>query len=91
MPQEPDLFEMYRWLLVIVGTVYTLICMAQTLFRWLDYFSESRRKQVLGHYAVVLLLRIRLRQFAWDLCQIAALLAVLAMVIYAHRWLGGGS
>ncbi len=90
MSQEPDLFDMYRWMLVVIGTVYTLICMAQTLFRWLDYFGESRRTQVLGHYAVVLLLRVRLRKFMWDLCQIGALLAIFGLVVYAHRWLPGG-
>lgn len=90
MSQAPDLFEMYRWMLVVVCTVYTVICTAQTLLGWMQFFSESRRKQVLGHYAVVLLLRLRTRQFAWDLCQIAVLLAILAAIVYAHRGLVAG-
>ena len=72
MAREPDLFELYRWLLLIVGTVYTIVVWAQWLWRWLAYFGESRPKHVLGHYAVVLLLRTRLRRFAWDLGQVAA-------------------
>jgi len=89
MTRDPDLFEMYRWMLVIIGSVYTLACMAQTLFGWLDYFSQSRRTQVLGHYAVVLLLRARIRRFARDLWQIGLLLAVFAAVVYANRGLQG--
>jgi hypothetical protein len=87
MAREPDLFEVYRWLLLIVGTVYTIVCLGQVLWRWLDYFGQSRPKRVLGHYAVVLLLRTRLRRFAWDLCQVGALLAVLLYIIYLHRGL----
>jgi hypothetical protein len=67
--------------------VYTLLCMGQALLNWLDYFSQSRHTQVLGHYAVVLLLRTRVRKFSSDLWQIGALLAILAAVVYAHRGL----
>ncbi|MDM8005751.1 MAG: hypothetical protein QUV05_06325 [Phycisphaerae bacterium] len=89
MTQTPDLFEMYRWVLMIICSVYTLACLGQTLFGWLDYFSQSRRTQVLGHYAMVLLLRARTRRFARDLWQIALLLVVFAVVVYAHRGLQG--
>ena len=85
MPKEPDLFEMYRWVLMIICGVYTLACLGQTLFGWLDYFSQSRRTQVLGHYAVVLLLRARVRRFARDLWQIGVLLAIFVGLVYAHR------
>lgn len=85
MRHEADLFVMYRWMLVIVCTVYTLICTGQTLLRWLAYFGESRRKQVLGHYAAVLLLRTRLRRFSRDLLEIGVLLVLLAAMVYSHR------
>ena len=87
MEPEPDLFVMYRWLLVIVCTVYTLLCLGQTLFGWLLYFGQSRRTQVLGHYAFVLLLRTRFRRFSRDLWEIGALLAILGVVVYLHRGL----
>jgi hypothetical protein len=87
MREAPDLFEMYRWLLVIVCTVYTLVFVSQSLYGWVEYFSQSRRTQVLGHYAVVLLLRMRLKKFRRDLWQIGLLLAILGAIIYAHRGL----
>ncbi len=87
MTQTPDLFEMYRWLLVIICTVYTVICVGQSLYGWIGYFSQSRRTQVLGHYAVVLLLRTRLKKFRRDLLQIGVLLAILGVIVYAHRGL----
>ncbi len=87
MTQAPDLFEMYRWLLVIICTIYTLVCVGQSLYGWVAYFGRSRRTQVLGHYAVVLLMRTRLKRFHRDLWQIGLLLAILGMVVYAHRGL----
>jgi hypothetical protein len=87
MHRDLDLFETYRLLLLIVCTVYTIVVMAQWAWRWLGYFTESRRKQVLGHYAVVLLLRARFRRFAGDLLEVAMLAAVLGLILYAHRGL----
>ena len=86
MPAEVDPFTLFRWLLAIVGTVYTLVCTGQAAYRWLDFFGSSREKALLGRYTLVLLLRTKFRRFAWELCQIAALLVVLAGLIYGHRF-----
>ena len=87
MVQDPDLFEMYRWLLVIICSIYTLVCVGQSLYGWIEYFGQSRRAQVLGHYAVVLMLRTRVKKFRRDLLQIGLLLALLGVIVYAHRGL----
>ena len=86
MPAQVDPFTVFRWLLALVGVVYTLVCTAQTLLRWLDYFRSSRETALLGRYTLVLLLRTRFRRFTWELCQIAFLLAALAALIYVHRF-----
>ena len=88
MPGKVDLFDLYRWLLAIVCAVYTVVCVWQSLWRWLNYFGSSRHTAFLGRYAGVLLLRMRFRRFAWDLCQIAVLLAMLGVVLYRHRGAG---
>lgn len=82
---DTELFVMYRWILAGVCTVYTMVCVGQSLWRWLDYFGSSRRTMVLGRYAGVLMLRLRLRRFGWELGQIAVLLAILCYVVYLHR------
>jgi len=73
-------------MLAIVGSVYTLVCTGQAVYRWLTYFRSSREKALLGRYTLVLLLRTRLRHFAWELGQIVFLLAALIGLIYVHRF-----
>ena len=87
MSGDVDLFVLYRWLLAIVCTVYTVVRTGQSLWRWLAYFSSSRHTAVLGRYTALLLVRLRARRFGWELCQIAVLLAVLGYVIHLHRGL----
>ena len=86
MLADVQIFATFRWILAIVCTVYTLLVTGQTLRGWLAYFASGRETRVLGRYTVALLLRVRLRQFAWELAQIAGLLVVLTALIYAHRW-----
>jgi hypothetical protein len=87
MHRDLDLFETYRLLLLIVCTVYTVVVMAQWAWRWLGYFTESRHKRFLGHYAVALFLRARFRRFAGDLLEVAMLGLALALILYAHKGL----
>lgn len=84
MLPEVDLFNVFRWLLAMVGTVYTLVCTVQSLHRWLAYFSSSRQTAMLGRYTLVLLLRTRGRRFAWEFCQIVLLVATFGGLIYIH-------
>ncbi len=87
MVGEVQIFAAFRWMLAIICTIYALLVTAQTLRSWLIYFLSGRRYKILGRYTLALLLRIRLRQFALELAQIAALLGFLFFLVYAHRWL----
>lgn len=87
MLSDLQIFATYRWLLAIICTIYTLIVTWQTLRSWLIYFASGREAHILGRYTVALLLRVRLRRFAWELAQIGGLTTVLILLLYAHEWL----
>jgi len=80
-----DFFVLYRWALATVCAIYAAVRSGQSLWRWLGYFSSSRHTAVLGRYAGILLLRLKIRRFTSDFCQIALLLLVLGCVVYWHR------
>ena len=84
MLERVDLFVLFRWVLVTVTTVYTVLRLIQALHRSLAFFSRSRQTEILGHYAAVLLLRSRVRLLAWDLAQIAVLTGILSFLVYCH-------
>jgi hypothetical protein len=81
---EVDIFVLYRWSLAVAATIYTLLWMFHTASRTRLYFRSSRRATVLGHYTLLLMLRVRLRRMMGDLIQIVILLAILAYVVYLH-------
>ncbi len=80
-----SLFELFRWLLAIVCTVYAIIVTGQWLYSWLQYFGLSRQTALLGRYATVLLVRIRLRRFVLELLQIGTLIALFFYIVHLHR------
>ncbi len=88
MLADVDLFNMFRWVLGTVCTIYALVVSWQSLWAWLNYFSSSRNAAVLGRYAFVLLVRLKLRRFAGDLAEIGLLLAMLGGIVYVHRHVG---
>jgi hypothetical protein len=79
-----DLFNLWRHLLSIVVTIYVAIYTLRTIWSWLLFFRLSPRHTVMGHYAMVLLLRARVRRFSHELLQIAGLLAVMAGLVGLH-------
>lgn len=85
MGHNLDLFDMFRWLLAVVCTVYAVVVTARSLVGWWEYFRSTRETAILGRYTLVLLLRVRLRRFAGELVQIAGLTVVLILLLYAHR------
>ena len=80
-----DLFQIFRWLLATICTVYTLVYSWQTLIGWLNYFNSSRYGMMMGRYTAILLLRIRFRRFAWDLLHIVALVGLFFYIVYLHH------
>jgi hypothetical protein len=91
MAAEFDMFFTFRWLLATVCTVYAVVCIWRSWANWLTYFRSGRRPAVLGRYAMVLMLRLRIRRFTWELFQIVGLLAILGWLVYIHRWVEGAT
>ncbi len=81
---EFDLFAMYRWTLATMCTVYVVVVTVHSLVGWLRYFGSSRYTAVMGRYTYVLMLRVRIWRFGWELLQIVFLLAVFGLIVYAH-------
>jgi len=86
-----ELFDMYRWLLATVCTIYVIICTYKSLMGWLHYFNSSRETAVLGRYTAVLLLRLRFKRFRWEICQILILTVIFGYIVYYHYTLGNTS
>jgi hypothetical protein len=84
--ENVDLFDVYRWLLALLVTVYTLVVVSRALYQWLGFFASSRHTQVAGRYALLLLLRIHVRRFRGELLSIAGLLALFVFIMYLHQF-----
>ena len=81
-----DLFHLFRSGLVTVCTVYAIVRIAASLWRWSSYLAPARREaMVLQRYIVLQLLRLRPHRFAFDLVQITVLLGLLAYLVWLHR------
>lgn len=80
-----DLFITFRWILATACSIYAGVCIWRSLWGWLVYFGSSRQTAVLGRYTMVLLLRLKLRRFAGELFQIAALTVVLCILLRLHH------
>ncbi len=88
MFRDIDPFAFYRWLLFIIGTVYTVIQLGRTAYSWFEWFWTVPRGTTVRRYAAVQLLRIRLRRFTLDLMQIAVLTALFFGLVWLHHRLG---
>lgn len=86
--RDLDLFDTYRWLLAMVCTVYAAVITWRSVWPWLVWFGTSRETEVIGRYALVLLLRTRLRRHTWQLAQIAVLSAAFLWIVHLHHKLG---
>ncbi len=84
------LFDLYRRLLMIVLGAYTAVRLAQAVWRLSGRLrGPSRPRRMLRGYVAVLALRVRVRRFGAELAQIAGLLALLGLLVYAHGLLMG--
>jgi hypothetical protein len=79
-----DLFEFYRFMLAVMVGIYSASRLTLIIWRW-ELISEGwLSSSLLRRYVIVLLLRMRLRQFTFEFGTIAGLLLVLALLIRAH-------
>ena len=79
-----EIFDLWRWMLSVTVSIYVVVYTVRTLLSYVLWFNSGQRYRVMGHYAVVLLLRARIRQFARELVWIGLLLAAFATVIGLH-------
>lgn len=86
-----DLFDVFRWSLALVCTIYATLQIIVSVRAWLVYFRSSRQTAILGRYVTVQLLRLRLKRFLPELLQIAALLLILGGIVWCHYHLEYGS
>jgi hypothetical protein len=80
-----DLFDTFRWLLAIICTVYAVIVMWHWFWGYAQWFSSSNQMQRVGRYAMLLVLRIRIRRFVIETLQILALAAAFFVIVHLHR------
>lgn len=84
---DRDSFEVYRFLLGTVCTIYALVVTTRSLWDWIVYLSyRDRQTRLLRQYVIVQLLRLRCKRFAGEMAMITLYLFALAAVLYAHRW-----
>jgi hypothetical protein len=84
--QNLDLFAVYRRLLVIFGTTYSLVKLVYAIRQFRPWLRSRDTKAVMmRHYAYAQISEIRPWRFLPDALQIAALLVILGVVIYFHR------
>ena len=80
-----DVFFLWRWVLAVSGAVYTLLGTIQSVSRWLDWLEpRDRLSRIRRHYVVLHLLRLRVRDFWWELLQIVLLVVLLVLIIRGH-------
>lgn len=83
-----DLFGVWRRILAITCTVYTLVVLSQSLLRWLGYLQagDGRVDRLARRYVITRILDVRIRKWWPDLLHIAGLILVLSGLLYAHKW-----
>jgi hypothetical protein len=80
-----DVFNLWRWLLFIVGTIYFLVVTAQSLYGWYVWLAGGDKYiSIVRQYAIVQGLRLRFKTF-WGDVLICLLLTVAFLLIWrAH-------
>jgi hypothetical protein len=80
-----DLFEVWRFILGVVCTVYATVVTVRSLWEWCVYFSGADRSTALmRRYVIVQLLRLSPGRFTWELAQIGFWLSVLIVLLRLH-------
>jgi hypothetical protein len=88
IPTDPDLFEVYRYLLFVACTVYAAVVTVRSLWSWVVYFSaEDRVTTAMRQYAIVSLLRLRVARFWTELAAIGVWTVLLVVILHLHRTL----
>ena len=82
-----DLFYSWRYLLVVVCTIYWIVRLGQSLWGWYAYlWAGGRSTELTRRYLFVHFLRMRVHRFTLELAQIVVLSVLFAVVTWAHRY-----
>lgn len=80
-----DLFHFYRFVVVVVVTVYCLVRIASFVWWWCGFGrGASRVESLVRRYLHVLLLRLRWRRFLYELTVIGGLCVTLVLLLRLH-------
>ncbi len=79
-----DLFDFYRFMLMVVVGVHLSLRLITFIWRWQAYEQREWWAPLARRYFLVHLLRIRFRRFAFDLLQIVGLLILLLWLVRLH-------
>lgn len=80
-----DVFDLYRQSLTLVVGVYVVFRTANFVIQWQAAIASARKPEaILRRYLAVQFLRVRVRRFAFDLLQVAVLVAVLGYLVWLH-------
>ena len=70
---------------MISGGVYTLLRIIQSVNRWLEWLEpKDQLGRIRRHYILVHLLRVRVRDFRWELLQIVVLMLAMVLIVRGH-------
>ena len=85
MPREFDLFDLFRWVLATIATVYATVVTVQSLWGWYVFLAgDDKYMTMLRRYLVVHGLRLRFKTF-WGDVIICLLLCVAFLILWrAH-------
>jgi hypothetical protein len=87
-PVEFDLFDFWRYLLgVLVCTYCFFITADRAIGCWRLVHGDERYWGLARKYLVIQLLRVRWRDVAWEVTQLALWLVVLGALVWGHRWI----
>lgn len=77
-----DFFDLFRWLLAIVATVYATVITLQSLWGWYIWLAgRDRYMSLLRRYVILQGLRLRFTTFWGDLL-ICALLCIAFLILW---------
>ena len=80
-----DLFEFYRFMLVVLLTVYSTLKLILFIWSWQGSAGETRLGSKLAYrYAISLLLGVRVHRFLYEFAVILVLSGILVLSILAH-------
>ena len=84
---EIDVFYIFRNLVFVFVTVYTVVAMAASIRRtWTFLSGEDPAKRLARRYLAYQLVSVRFRPFAGELLQIGAWGVALVVIYWMHTW-----